>query len=190
MALGTRVQTRPVVFALSFRGKSWAAFGNEEAVSDKTILENRGLSTSYPGSLTRTNSRWRTHLFPFCAYPIKRLVLVLTTRNAPSGGSKTSRARARKLWRHKWFSTCYAKCKMRAVCFDCSYNAAPVIKFFFIRNVALFVRDFERKAAVNALKRPPGNGLLSQGKETNPCSYTVLHCRLRRRRRQRKPSRR
>lgn len=95
MALGTRVQTRPVVFALSFRGKSWAAFGNEEAVSDKTILENRGLSTSYPGSLTRTNSRWRTHLFPFCAYPIKRLVLVLTTRNAPSGGSKTSRARAR-----------------------------------------------------------------------------------------------
>lgn len=51
MALGTRVQTRPVVFALSFRGKSWAAFGNEEAVSDKTILENRGLSTSYPGLL-------------------------------------------------------------------------------------------------------------------------------------------
>ena len=100
-----------------------------------------------------------------------------------------ARARACKLWRQKWFSTCYAECKMRAVCFDCSYNAVPVIKFFFISSFTLFVRDFERKDTVNALKRPRRNGLLSQGEETNSCSCTVVHCRLCRRRRQRKSSR-
>jgi len=99
-----------------------------------------------------------------------------------------ARARACKLWRQKWFSTCYAECKMRAVCFDCSYNAAPVIKFFFISSFTLFVRDFERKDTVNALKRPWRNGLLSQGEETNSCSCTVVHCRLCPRRRQRKSS--
>lgn len=107
----------------------------------------------------------------------------LESRLFASSGARQGCPRMRMVlssaWRHERLSTSLEKCKMPTVCFDCSYNAAPVSHFLHFTNFTLYVKSFEEGNIANVIqnrewaKWPPfSRRIILYGF----CQYFVLSC--------------